>query len=86
MQLLIVFVVIDVIAALVAGGVTIVKARNSTRVEIAASMELAQLLVGEAVGLMRQEVPARSFSPTSRRNCAWCATCGLASRMRPAVR
>ena len=61
MQLLIVFVVIDVIAALVAGGVTIIKARNSTRVEIAASMELAQLLVGEAVGLMRQEVPAEKF-------------------------
>ena len=61
MQLLIVFVVIDVIAALVAGGVTIFKARNATRVEIAASMELAQLLVGEAVSLMRQEVPAEKF-------------------------
>src|SRR5262245_2611653 len=60
-QLLIVFVVIDVIAALIAGGVTILKARTATRVEIAASMELAQLLVGEAVALMRQEVPAEKF-------------------------
>jgi two-component system sensor histidine kinase UhpB len=60
-QLLIVFVVIDIVAALVAGGVTILKARTATRVEIAASMELAQLLVGEAVGLMRQEVPAERF-------------------------
>lgn len=60
-QLLIVFVVIDVIAALIAGGVTIFKARTATRVEIAASMELAQLLVGEAVALMRQEVPAEKF-------------------------
>src|SRR5262245_15203893 len=60
-QLLIVFVVLDVIAALVAGAVTILQARTSTRVEIAASMELAQLLVREAVGLMRQEVPAEKF-------------------------
>src|SRR6266545_1038515 len=60
-QLLIVFVVIDVIAAVVAGAVTILQARTSTRVEIAASMELAQLLVSEAVALMRQEVPAEKF-------------------------
>ena len=60
-QLLIVFVVIDVIAALVAGTVTILKARTATGVEIAASMEVARLLIGEAVGLMRQEVPAERF-------------------------
>jgi two-component system sensor histidine kinase UhpB len=60
-QLLIVFILIDVIAGLVAGAVTILQARTSTRVEIAASMELAQLLVREAVGLMQQEVPAESF-------------------------
>jgi two-component system sensor histidine kinase UhpB len=60
-QLLIVFVVIDVIAALVAGAVTILKARTATGVEIAASMETARLLIGEAVGLMRQEVPAERF-------------------------
>ena len=60
-QLLIVFVLIDVVAGLVAGAVTILQARTSTRVEIAASMELAQLLVGEAVGLIQQEVPAEKF-------------------------
>src|ERR687888_618916 len=60
-QLLIVFIVIDVIAGLVAGAVTILQARASTRVEIAASMELAQLLVSEAVAVMQQEVPAEKF-------------------------
>jgi two-component system sensor histidine kinase UhpB len=60
-QLLIAFILIDVIAGLVAGAVTILQARRSTRVEIAASMELAQLLVSEAVALMQQEVPAEKF-------------------------
>ena len=60
-QLLIVFILIDVIAGLMAGAVTILQARTSTRVEIAASMELAQLLVSEAVGLMQQAVPAEKF-------------------------
>ncbi len=60
-QLLVAFVLIDVIAGLVAGAVTILQARRSTRVEIAASMELAQLLVREAVALMQQEVPAEKF-------------------------
>src|SRR6185295_16787690 len=52
---------IDVIAGLIAGAVTILQARTSTRIEIAASMELAELLVSEAVGLMQQEVPAEKF-------------------------
>jgi len=60
-QLLIVFILIDVIAGLIAGVVTILQARTSTRIEIAASMELAELLVSEAVGLMQQEVPAEKF-------------------------
>ena len=60
-QLLIVFVVIDLVAAVVAGSVTILKARTSTRVEISASMQLAELLVSEAVHLMQQEVPAEQF-------------------------
>jgi two-component system, NarL family, sensor histidine kinase UhpB len=47
--------------AIVAGAVTIFQARTSTRVEIAASMELAELLVSEAVALVRQEVPAEKF-------------------------
>src|SRR5262245_60258305 len=60
-QLLAVFVVLDVLAALVAGAVTILQARTSTRIEIASSMELARLLVSEAVGLIQQEVPAEKF-------------------------
>jgi two-component system sensor histidine kinase UhpB len=60
-QLLIVVIMIDVIAGLLAGVVTILQARTSTRLEIAASMELAELLVREAVGLMQQEVPAEKF-------------------------
>jgi len=55
-QLLITVVVIDLIAALVAGGVTILKARTATRVEITASMKLAELLVTETISLMRQEI------------------------------
>src|SRR6516164_531480 len=60
-QLLVIFVLIDLAAAMVAGSVTILKARNATRVEIAASMGFAQLLVSEAVQLMQQEVPAERF-------------------------
>ncbi len=60
-QLLIVFILIDVVAGLIAGAVTILHARTSTRVEIAASMQLARLLVSEAVALMQQEVPAEKF-------------------------
>ena len=44
-QLLIVFIAINAIAALVAGGVTIFKAGAATRIEIAASMRLAELMV-----------------------------------------
>ncbi len=54
-QLLLIVVLIDVVAALLAGGVIIVRARISTRVEIAASMNLAEGLVGETIALMRQE-------------------------------
>jgi two-component system sensor histidine kinase UhpB len=60
-QLLIILVIIDLVAAMVAGSVTILKARTATRIEIAASMGLAELLVSEAVNLMQQEVPAERF-------------------------
>jgi two-component system sensor histidine kinase UhpB len=49
-KLLLVFILVDVIAALVIGSVTIMRARDSTRVEIAASMALAGTLVGETIG------------------------------------
>src|SRR5258707_15886768 len=62
-QLLIVFIAIDLIAGLVAGAVTILQARASTRVEIAASMELAELLVREAGAPPRQEGAAGKIPP-----------------------
>ena len=54
-KLLLVFILVDLIAALVIGGVTILKARTSTRVEIAASMTLAETLVSEAIGAAQQQ-------------------------------
>jgi two-component system, NarL family, sensor histidine kinase UhpB len=49
-KLLLVFVLVDLVAAFVIGSVTIIRARVSTRVEIAASMALAETLVAEAIG------------------------------------
>ena len=60
-QILIVFVALNVVAASVAGGVIIYKAGVSTRIEIAASMRLAELMVNEAVQLIQQGVPAEQF-------------------------
>ena len=56
-QLLIIVLVIELAAALVAGAVTVLKARTSTRVEIEASMRLAQLFVTEALRLVRDDTP-----------------------------
>jgi two-component system sensor histidine kinase UhpB len=60
-QLLLVFVLIDLLAVLVAGSVMVARARMQTRVEMAASMRLAELLVGDAVHLAHQELPAEQF-------------------------
>jgi len=49
-KLLLVFILVDLVAAVVIGSVTIIRARDSTRVEIAASMALAETLVAEAIG------------------------------------
>ena len=48
-KLLLVFILVDLVAAFVIGSVTIMRARTSTRVEIAASMALAETLVTEAI-------------------------------------
>jgi two-component system, NarL family, sensor histidine kinase UhpB len=58
-QLLIIVLVIELAAALVAGVVTILKARTSTRVEIEASMRLAQLFVTEALRLVHDDIPVQ---------------------------
>jgi two-component system sensor histidine kinase UhpB len=60
-QILIVFVALNVVAASAAGGVIIYKAGVSTRIEIAASMRLAELMVNEAVQLIQQGIPAEQF-------------------------
>src|SRR5262245_57275475 len=60
-QLLIVFVLIEFVAALIAGAVTVLKARTATQDEIAASMELAEAWVNEAVQLAQREIPAERF-------------------------
>jgi two-component system, NarL family, sensor histidine kinase UhpB len=49
------------VAALVAGGVTILQARKSTRVEITASLRMAEVLVGETVDLLQQTLSAEHF-------------------------
>src|SRR6187397_613241 len=48
-KLLVVFIVTDLVAALVVGSVTIMRARTSTQVEIAASMALAETLAAETI-------------------------------------
>jgi two-component system sensor histidine kinase UhpB len=58
-QLLIIVLVMELAAALVAGVVTVLKARTSTRVEIEASMRLAQLFVTEALRLVRDDTPVQ---------------------------
>jgi len=61
MQLLLVFVLIDLVAMLVASSVMILRARTQIRTETAASMRLAELLVSDAVNLVHQQLPAEQF-------------------------
>ena len=63
-QILIVFIAINLVAASVAGSVIIYQAGASTRIEIAASMRLAELMVSEAVQLIQQGTPAEQFLKT----------------------
>jgi two-component system sensor histidine kinase UhpB len=65
-KLLIVFILTDLVAAFVAGTVTIIQARTSTRVEIAASMVLAETLAAETIrqqqssmNALAEQLPAR---------------------------
>jgi two-component system, NarL family, sensor histidine kinase UhpB len=60
-QLLLVFVLIDLVAVFVAGGVAIWRARTQSGIEMAASMRLAELLVGDAVNFVHQPLPAAEF-------------------------
>jgi two-component system, NarL family, sensor histidine kinase UhpB len=60
-QLLLAFVLIDIVAVLIAGGFAILRARTQARIEMAASMRLAEVLVGDTVNLLHQEIPAQQF-------------------------
>ena len=60
-QLILSVILIELMAALIAGGVTIIKAKTATRIEIDASMNLAEVLVRETVNLMPQDTPADRF-------------------------
>jgi two-component system, NarL family, sensor histidine kinase UhpB len=60
-QLLLVFVLIDVVAVIVAGSVAIARARMQARVEMTASIRLAEFLVSDAVSLARQALPTEQF-------------------------
>jgi two-component system sensor histidine kinase UhpB len=63
-QILIVFIAINLVAASIAGGIIILKAGASTRIEIAASMRLAELMANETVELIQQGIPAQQFLQT----------------------
>jgi two-component system, NarL family, sensor histidine kinase UhpB len=64
LQLLVVFALVDLFAALLSSSVTILRARTQTRIEIAASVRLAELLVGDAAKLVSQQVTAEEFLRT----------------------
>jgi two-component system sensor histidine kinase UhpB len=60
-QLLLIVILIELVAALVAGGVSIMKARTSTQIEIGASMNLAEVLVRETINLMPADTSPERF-------------------------
>src|ERR1700759_1074158 len=60
-QLLLTVILIELVAALIAGGVVIITARTSTQIEIDASMNLADVLVRETIKLMPADTPADLF-------------------------
>jgi len=60
-QLLLVFVLIDLVAVLIAGGVAVLRARTQSGIEMAASMRLAEFLVSDAINFMHQPLPAEQF-------------------------
>jgi two-component system sensor histidine kinase UhpB len=56
-----IFVLIDVAALLAGGSIAVLRARAQTRVEMAASIHLAEALVGDAAALAHQQLPAEQF-------------------------
>jgi two-component system sensor histidine kinase UhpB len=60
-QLLLTVLLMELVAALIAGGVMIIKARTSTGIEIDASMNLAEVLVRETINLVPPDTPNDRF-------------------------
>ena len=61
LQLLVVLVLVDLLAALLYGTIAIWRARTQTSVEITASVHLAELLVGDAAKYVGQQLSAEEF-------------------------
>lgn len=61
LQLLLVLVLVDLFAVLLTGTVMIFRARAQTRIEMAASVHLAELLVGDAAKFLSQQLTAEEF-------------------------
>src|SRR6516164_7836824 len=64
LQLLVVFVLVDLLAGMLAGTIAIWRARTQTSVEIAASVDLTELLVGDAAKYVGQQLSAEEFLRT----------------------
>jgi two-component system sensor histidine kinase UhpB len=64
LQLLVVLALVDLLAVLLSSSVMILRARTQTRIEIAASVRLAELLVGDAAKFVSQQVTAEEFLRT----------------------
>jgi two-component system, NarL family, sensor histidine kinase UhpB len=60
-QLLLAFVLIDLVAVVVAGSVAIVRARTQVRAEMASSMRLARFLVSDAAKFVDRQLSADQF-------------------------
>lgn len=70
-KLILVLVVVDLIAALVVGAVTILKARTSTRVEIAAAMTLAEAFVADTIRLAQGPSPMNAIADQMSAQQRW---------------
>ena len=70
LQLLIVLILVDLLAALLSGTIAIWRARTQTSVEIAASVHLAELLVSDAAKYVGQQLSAEEFLRDYRRHTA----------------
>jgi two-component system, NarL family, sensor histidine kinase UhpB len=66
-QLLLAFIAITSIAGVVIGVMTILQARTSTRIEIAASMNLAETLIAETIRLRQQSAGSSLDTPALHR-------------------